>query len=396
VNKVTDVVSATASYERWMASHTAVVQKDLALKHERMADSPFLFLRATFYRWIELFPAVCSDLVDAPHVTAVGDLHIENFGTWRDREGRLVWGVNDLDEAASLPYLSDLVRLAASVALGIDRGDVRLRFGQACEAICEGYSSSLERGGEPIVLSERHRALREVAFSEARDPKKFWAKMEELPRVRRPPPDVVRVLEQALPGRDVPYTVRTRVAGVGSLGRPRFVALATYEGGWLAREAKAWLPSAAAPATPRRSKAAIAVLRDGTRSPDPAWSIRGSWIVRRLAPDCSRIEIDDCRNAGRMEAASRDGMGDGEYPPRHARRWHNDFAGSAWPPQTMARTRDGRDGGRDDPRLENVGQGWTGIVRFPSTIGGKSFTSSYTSVINRSLLCCVSPSVVLS
>jgi uncharacterized protein DUF2252 len=293
VNKVTDVVSATASYERWMASHTAVVQKDLALKHERMADSPFLFLRATFYRWIELFPAVCSDLVDAPHVTAVGDLHIENFGTWRDREGRLVWGVNDLDEAASLPYLSDLVRLAASVALGIDRGDVRLRFGQACEAICEGYSSSLERGGEPIVLSERHRALREVAFSEARDPKKFWAKMEELPRVRRPPPDVVRVLEQALPGRDVPYTVRTRVAGVGSLGRPRFVALATYEGGWLAREAKAWLPSAAAPATPRRSKAAIAVLRDGTRSPDPAWSIRGSWIVRRLAPDCSRIEIDD-------------------------------------------------------------------------------------------------------
>jgi len=146
VQKVTDVVSATASYERWMASHTAVVQKDLALKHERMAASPFVFLRATFYRWIELFPTVCTDLMDAPYVTAVGDLHIENFGTWRDREGRLVWGVNDLDEASSLPYVSDLVRLATSVALGIDRGDLRLRFGQACEAICEGYLSSLDRG----------------------------------------------------------------------------------------------------------------------------------------------------------------------------------------------------------------------------------------------------------
>jgi len=293
VQKVTDVVSATASYERWMASHTAVVQKDLALKHERMAASPFVFLRATFYRWIELFPTVCTDLMDAPYVTAVGDLHIENFGTWRDREGRLVWGVNDLDEASSLPYVSDLVRLATSVTLGIDRGDLRLRFGQACEAICEGYFSSLDRGGEPIVLSERHRALREVALGEARDPKKFWAKMEELPRLTRVPPDVVRVLEHALPDRNVPYSVRTRVAGVGSLGRPRFVALATYEGGWLAREAKAWLPSAAEPGARRRGKAAIALLRDGTRSPDPAWSIRGSWIVRRLAPDCSRIEIDD-------------------------------------------------------------------------------------------------------
>jgi hypothetical protein len=288
-----DVVSATESYERWMAAYTSVVRKDLALKHVRMGESPFVFLRATFYRWIESFPHVCRNLMDAPHVIAVGDLHIENFGTWRDREGRLVWGVNDLDEASSLPYVSDLVRLATSVALGIERGDLRLRFGQACEAICEGYLSSLDRGGEPIVLSERHRALREVALSEARDPKTFWAKMEELPRVTRVAPDVVRILEQALPDRNVPYTVRTRVAGVGSVGRPRFVALAAYEGGWLAREAKAWLPSAAARGARRRGKAAIALLRDGTRSPDPAWSIRGSWIVRRLAPDCSRIEVDD-------------------------------------------------------------------------------------------------------
>jgi hypothetical protein len=290
---MTDVISATASYERWMVLHTAIVRRDLALKHQRMADSPFVFLRATFYRWVDLFPTVCSDLMDSPHLMAVGDLHVENFGTWRDREGRLVWGVNDLDEASSLPYVNDLVRLATSVALGIDRGDLRLRFGDACEAICDGYLSSLDCGGEPIVLSERHRALRDVALSEARDPKKFWANMEELPRTTRVTPDVVRVLEQALPDRNVPYTVRTRVAGVGSLGRPRFVALAEYEGGWLAREAKAWLPSAAAPGAGRRGKAAIALVRDGTRSPDPAWSIRGSWIVRRLAPDCSRIEIDD-------------------------------------------------------------------------------------------------------
>src|SRR4029434_6309457 len=117
---MTDVISATESYERWMASRTAVVWKDLALKHQRMSESPFVFLRATFYRWVELFPSVCSDLMDAPHLKAIGGLHIGNFGTWRDLEGRLVWGVNDLDEASTLPYVSDLVRLATSVALAID------------------------------------------------------------------------------------------------------------------------------------------------------------------------------------------------------------------------------------------------------------------------------------
>jgi uncharacterized protein (DUF2252 family) len=33
-----------------------------------------------------------SDLVDSPHLMAVGDLHLENFGTWRDREGRVGQG----------------------------------------------------------------------------------------------------------------------------------------------------------------------------------------------------------------------------------------------------------------------------------------------------------------
>ena len=45
---------------------------------------------------------------------AVGDLHVENFGTWRDADGRLCWGINDFDEADRLPYTNDLVRLAAS------------------------------------------------------------------------------------------------------------------------------------------------------------------------------------------------------------------------------------------------------------------------------------------
>ena len=288
-----DVVAATRSYERWMASRIEVVQKDLALKHQRMCESPFVFLRATFYRWLQLFPAVCRDLTAAPSLTAVGDLHVENFGTWRDREGRLVWGVNDLDEAWSLPYVNDLVRLAASAALAIDEGLFRIRFRDACEAICDGYLSSLRDGGEPFVLGERNRSLRDVALNESRDAKRFWTMMQALPRIARVPPDVVRVFERSLPEGDIPYTVRTRVAGVGSLGRQRFVALAEYKGGWLAREVKAWLPLAAATALRPGRPLAMALMRDAVRSPDPVWTVQGSWVVRRLAPDCCRINVDD-------------------------------------------------------------------------------------------------------
>jgi uncharacterized protein (DUF2252 family) len=66
-----------------------------------MAQAPFSFLRAAFYRWLQVFPETCPDLAEAPVLLAVGDLHIENFGTWRDVDGRLVWGVNDFDEASS-------------------------------------------------------------------------------------------------------------------------------------------------------------------------------------------------------------------------------------------------------------------------------------------------------
>jgi uncharacterized protein (DUF2252 family) len=103
-----------------------------------MADALFPFLRATFYRWMQLWPEVCPDLAKAPRLLAVGDLHVENFGTWRDVEGRLVWGVNDFDEAAVFPYTLDLVRLATSAALAAAEGHLHLKQKDACAAIMDG------------------------------------------------------------------------------------------------------------------------------------------------------------------------------------------------------------------------------------------------------------------
>src|SRR3984893_15130338 len=146
---------ATELYEAWLAKCTPIIEADLAFKHQQMSADNFSFMRATFYRWVELWAEYCSDLAKAPIVLAVGDLHVENFGTWRDQEGRLVWGINDFDEAFSLPYTNDLVRLAVSAHLAISADRLVLRPADACEAILKGYSRQLKGGGRPFVLAEQ-------------------------------------------------------------------------------------------------------------------------------------------------------------------------------------------------------------------------------------------------
>src|SRR3954467_9117471 len=117
------------AYEAWLATQCDVVKKDIAYKHKRMKKSPFIFLRATYFRWARKIGDWCPQLMDAPQLLSIGDLHLENFGTWRDADGRLVWGVNDFDEAAVMPYAFDLVRLATSIRLARDRyeGETWLR-----------------------------------------------------------------------------------------------------------------------------------------------------------------------------------------------------------------------------------------------------------------------------
>ena len=90
-----NIQTATQNYEAWLGERTTLVKADLEFKHAQMATGVFPFLRSTFYRWAQVYPEVCPELAKAPAVLAVGDLHIENFGTWRDAEGRLIWGVND-------------------------------------------------------------------------------------------------------------------------------------------------------------------------------------------------------------------------------------------------------------------------------------------------------------
>ena len=289
-----DVTEATRLYERWLAARVPLLRGDLDLKHRLMSADVFSFLRASFYRWAQLWPGLCAEAVRAPAVLAVGDLHVENFGTWRDAEGRLIWGVNDFDEAVTLPYTQDLVRLGSSALIAIEESRLTLSARRACESILEGYTQSLREGGGAAVLAERYRWLRDLAVARLKDQRPFWEHMRSLRSASaRGDRQVRRLLEAALPERGLALRIVHRQAGLGSLGRLRLVALASWRGGMVAREAKPLASSAWQWASGTRFTAPRygELIARAVRVPDPALAVRGTWLIRRLAPDCSRIEL---------------------------------------------------------------------------------------------------------
>lgn len=217
--------TADEQYLKWLGERLTLVPEELERREKKLREAtPFEFLRATFFRWAQLWSKECSDLDEGvPRVLGVGDLHAENFGTWRDGEGRLVWGVNDFDECCYLPYSQDLVRMAASAWFALEEeaiekeGDVQAlpkkRNGQkpreayvrkhhrelrerkavqdrvekrlkgACQAMLSGYCSGLDVpfapledgvekpsvGRKPFVLAEEHDWLREIVLNKLRE-----------------------------------------------------------------------------------------------------------------------------------------------------------------------------------------------------------------------------------
>ncbi|RTL37748.1 MAG: DUF2252 domain-containing protein [Candidatus Melainabacteria bacterium] len=288
------IVKATALYEEWVKSFITIVVADLEAKHQMMADDEFAFLRATFYRWAQLFPELCPDLQNAPVVNSIGDLHVEQYSTWRDSEARLILGIADFDEAYQLPYTFDLVRLATSACKAIEVGDLGITKTKACQAILQGYIASIACGGKPIVLEEDNPELRAMAIARLAVPSHFWRKLDSQCRsVKTLTERAQMAVESILPKPTPKYQCFQRRAGVGSLGRQRFVITANHNGARIAREAKALLPSACSWAYGEKKPSSHLqeILDASVRSPDPYLKTKGKWVIRRLSPSCSKMEL---------------------------------------------------------------------------------------------------------
>jgi len=273
-------------YETWLAQQCDVVKPDLKKKHKRMAENPFLFLRATYFRWARKIEELLPELADAPQVLAVGDAHLENFGTFRDAEGRLVWGINDFDDAALMPYAFDLVRLCTSAKLSPDVAQAD----EAAAAILAGYARGLEMP-HPIIVDEHAPWLRPFVTPSPSKLEEFKKQIKTDPACQ-PPARVVEGFAKSFPAGAKVNGYAPRTKGGGSLGRPRFVALAEWQGGHIVREAKALVSSGWDWAHKHEGTPLFLKLAQGTyRSPDPFLSVHEGFIFRRIAADSGKLDF---------------------------------------------------------------------------------------------------------
>ena len=292
----TSIKQANKAYERWLRTQLDgdIVESDLHEKWDKMAEGPFPFLRATYWRWAETILDICPDLAAAPPVLAVGDIHLENFGTWRDDDGRLVWGVNDFDEAAEMPYPLDLVRLATSALLARPTRDFRGK--DICASILKGYDRGLA-DPRPFVLDEKFAWLRDLVVVPEQDRAQFWSKMADLKPSKKDPAERYRdAIVGAMPDKTCKVIkFSRRRAGTGSLGRPRWVGIADWHGAPVVREAKALVQSGwtRIPARGSPSLRCEEIALGRYRAPDAWYDVIDATVVRRLSPNNRKIEVGD-------------------------------------------------------------------------------------------------------
>jgi hypothetical protein len=309
------IVTSVGRYEKWLLRSLEgdINQGDIIEKHRKMAAGAFQFLRGTYWRWAETIydPDVCPKLARAPEALCVGDIHVENFGTWRDADGRLIWGVNDFDEAAVMPYLHDIVRLATSAVLADVPGVTIQRI---CKRILEGYEAGLARP-IPYILDRKHKKLRKVAIVSESDRRDFWTKFDpeqirlglekegaKPPEDRKRPkvrpadsmlPQYRQALDAAKPNPKIKFAYYERTAGTGSLGRRRYFGVGEYLGDLVIREAKAIVPSGWHYARGTRGGLACERIATGQfRAPDPFYHLDGNILLRRLSPNDFKIETE--------------------------------------------------------------------------------------------------------
>ncbi len=122
----------------------------LPIRVERMASSPFAFMRASV-------DVMAADLATTPStgldVWLCGDANLSNFGFYASPERDLVFDINDFDEAIAGPWEWDLKRLAVSlVVAGRERGLGAKENRAAAMAAVAQYRHTMRRRGDQTLL----------------------------------------------------------------------------------------------------------------------------------------------------------------------------------------------------------------------------------------------------
>jgi uncharacterized protein (DUF2252 family) len=86
------------------------------LKYHKMQENPFVFFRGACHLFYEDWQRD-SELNNTPLSWLCGDLHLQNFGSYKGDNRVVYFDLNDFDEAILAPCSLDIVRLLTSVFL---------------------------------------------------------------------------------------------------------------------------------------------------------------------------------------------------------------------------------------------------------------------------------------
>jgi uncharacterized protein (DUF2252 family) len=143
-----------AAFDELMRANPAAFRR----RFRRMAAAPFAFYRGSACLFYADMAGGEDPWADerTSRVWIQGDLHAENFGTYMDSSGTLVFDVNDFDEAYLGCFTWDLKRLAASVALlawskAISDADIEALIGTYLRGYVRQVRAFAERPGDEMV-----------------------------------------------------------------------------------------------------------------------------------------------------------------------------------------------------------------------------------------------------
>jgi uncharacterized protein (DUF2252 family) len=122
-------------------------EKDMVpVKYEAMAENMFRFYRGTCHLFYEDL-AKEKKLPASPLVWICGDLHLENFGSFKSDNKQVYFDLNDFDESILAPATWELVRFVTSIFVAFktlkihDRKALRM-----AELFLKTYSLTLQNG----------------------------------------------------------------------------------------------------------------------------------------------------------------------------------------------------------------------------------------------------------
>lgn len=233
--------------------HAPLLQRNpglIQLKYEAMKSSAFAFYRATaFVFYYDM--ASQKVLNQAVSVPLQGDFHLENLGTYRTATGAFAYDLNDFDEAVTGPFTWDLARLGISIHLAA--GEVGLKKSEQDDLtryFLKAYQqalTALQRSPEllRVPLNEPYLSEKPAAqVTQARDRFNRITWLQDMApggrfalgkKVQPVPAAELKILQQAIQRyvaarRETPAffalkDAAVRIAGKGSLGRYRYIAL---------------------------------------------------------------------------------------------------------------------------------------------------------------------------